>query len=413
MEQLLQKIKEASRQIAGLKEEHIRLVLKKIADRIIANSDAILEANAKDLELMDPEDPKYDRLKLTEKRLEDIASDMRHVAELPSPLGITEEERVLPNGLRLSKISVPFGVIGVIYEARPNVTYDVVALCLMAGSAVALKGGHQAANSNRLAVSLIKQVLEEEGINPDAVTLLPDDREATDKLLKARGYVDLIIPRGSAGLIHHVVENATVPVIETGAGVCHTYVDADADTSMAREIVKNAKTRRVSVCNALDCLIINRNKLNCLTEICSPLSESNVIIYADDEAFQALEEEYPAGLLKRADADSYGTEFLGYKMSIKTVADTQEAIEHITRYGSGHSECIVTNNDAEAEKFLKSVDAACVYHNAPTSFTDGAQFGMGAEIGISTQKLHARGPMALREITTYKWLIKGDGQIRK
>lgn len=412
MEKLFINLKTASRQLQTINENTIRRVLNRIADKIIENSAELLKANEIDLAQMNPEDPKYDRLQLNQNRLHQIAGDMRHVATLPSPLGIVETERVLPNGLKLSKVSVPFGVIGVIYEARPNVTYDVVALCLMAGSAVALKGGHQAAQSNRAAVNLIHSVLTEEGINPDVVTLLPDDRATTDYMLRARGMVDLIIPRGSAALINHVVENARVPVIETGAGVCHAYVDTDADIAKARDIVVNSKTRRVSVCNALDCLIININQLINLPQICKPLADKNVIIYADEDAYNALTGQYPVDLLKKATSESFGTEFLSYKMSIATVRSTAEAIEHINRYGSGHSESIVTENLTHANQFLNGVDAACVYHNAPTSFTDGAQFGMGAEIGISTQKLHARGPMALREITTYKWLIRGNGQTR-
>ena len=412
MEKLFIDLKSASRQLQCADTNKIRKVLNRIADKIIENTPQLLQANESDLSEMDPTDPKYDRLQLNKERLSQIANDMRHVATLPSPLGIVEMERTLPNGLELSKVSVPFGVIGVIYEARPNVTYDVVALCLMAGSAVALKGGHQAARSNHAAVELIHSVLKEEELNPAIVTLLPDERAVTDYMLKARGLVDLIIPRGSASLIKHVVENAQVPVIETGAGVCHTYVDSDADIEKARNIVMNGKTRRVSVCNALDCLIINSELLGKLYEICQPLASKNVVIFADEQAFDALKRHYPADLLKKADTDSFGTEFLGYKMSIATVPDTDAAISHINRYGSGHSESIVTENQAHATQFLNGVDAACVYHNAPTSFTDGGQFGMGAEIGISTQKLHARGPMALHEITTYKWLIRGNGQTR-
>lgn len=412
MEKLFIDLKSASRQLQCVGEIKIRRVLNRIADQIIENIPQLLKANDSDLAEMDPSDPKYDRLQLSSERLSQIADDMRHVATLPSPLGIVEMERTLPNGLELSKVTVPFGVIGVIYEARPNVTYDVVALCLMAGSAVALKGGHQAAKSNRAAVELIHSVLIKEEINPAVVTLLPDDRSVTDYMLKARGLVDLIIPRGSASLIKHVVENAQVPVIETGAGVCHTYVDSAADIEKARNIVMNGKTRRVSVCNALDCLVINTGQLGNLYEICKPLASKNVEIFADKESYDVLKGHYPAELLKKADIYSFGTEFLGYKMSIATVKDTTEAISHINRYGSGHSESIVTENQDHANQFLNGVDAACVYHNAPTSFTDGGQFGMGAEIGISTQKLHARGPMALHEITTYKWLIRGNGQTR-
>lgn len=412
LQQLFTDVKAASRQLTAVPEQTIRRILLQLADAIPANTESILEANRADLAHMDPADPKYDRLTLTPERLQGIASDMRNVASLPSPLGIESARRTLPNGLELKRVSVPFGVIGVIYEARPNVTFDVFSLCLMAGSAVILKGGHQASNTNRTTVALIRDVLTANGIDPMTVALLPDGREASDALLRARGFVDLIIPRGSAALINHVIQNALVPVIETGAGVCHAYMDADADTTMAADIVTNAKTRRVSVCNALDCLLIDRKRLTSLPEVCQRMTNDNVMIYADDEAYSALEGSYPSHLLMHAGPDSFGTEFLGYKMAIRTVNGVTEAIDHINRYGSGHSECIITGNDVTADRFMRSIDAACVYHNAPTSFTDGAQFGMGAEIGISTQKLHARGPMALNEITTYKWLIKGNGQTR-
>ncbi len=384
-----------------------------MADATLANTDYILQENRKDLERMDPANPKYDRLKLTPERLADIAADTRKVASLPSPLGRVLKQNVLPNGLRLRRVSVPFGVIGIIYEARPNVSFDVSALCLKSGNACILKGGSDADCSNRAIVNVIHQVLERFGVNPHVVELLPATREATAELLHAEGYVDLIIPRGSSSLIRFVRQNASIPVIETGAGICHTYFDRYGDLKKGAPIVLNAKTRRVSVCNALDCLIIDSSRLADLPALCLPMVPSSVIIYADPRAYAALQDSYPAELLKPAGPEDFGTEFLDYKMAVKTVDSIDEALEHIRRYGSKHSECIVTESAEHAERFCRDVDAACVYVNAPTSFTDGAQFGLGAEIGISTQKLHARGPMALEEITTYKWIIEGEGQIRK
>ena len=362
---------------------------------------------------MDPKDPKYDRLKLTVERLQGIAADTRNVATLPSPVGRTLKEHTHPQGMRLRKVSVPFGVIGIIYEARPNVSFDVFSLCLKSGNACILKGGSDADSSNRAIISVIHEVLEHFNINPHIVELLPADREATAELLNARGYVDLLIPRGSSSLINFVRQNATIPVIETGAGICHTFFDRYGDVEKGAAIINNAKTRRVSVCNALDCLLIDGDRLNDLPALCTPLQKSNVIIYADMYAYNVLKGSYPAELLKEATEEDFGTEFLDYKMSIKTVQSIREAIAHIQEYGSKHSECIVTEDKTRAEWFCRDVDAACVYVNVPTSFTDGAQFGLGAEIGISTQKLHARGPMALEELTTYKWIVEGEGQVRK
>lgn len=412
LKDIFEKVRDASTELALLDGDIINNVLERVADAIDANHAQILAANSSDLARMDKENPMYDRLKLTDDRLDAIASDMRHVVSLPSPLGRTLQKRTLPNGLELERVSVPFGVIGVVYEARPNVTYDVFALCLKSGSACILKGGKDADDTNRQSVAIIKSVLEDMNLNPDFITLLPATHEATAELLHANGYVDLVIPRGSKRLIDFVRREATVPVIETGAGVCHTYVDAAADLDKATAIVNNAKTRRVSVCNALDCMVLHASRLADLPSLCAPLAQSNVIINADEQAYEALEGNYPAPLLRHATDESFGTEYLAYAMAIKTVGSADEAIRHIRRYGSGHSECIVTEDSATANLFLRCVDAACVYHNAPTSFTDGAQFGLGAEIGISTQKLHARGPMALEEITTYKWLIRGNGQVR-
>ena len=402
----------ASRTLALLEEKQINAILMAVAEAIPHYMNRILEANETDLSRMNPDNPKYDRLWLTEQRLLDIASDIRNVAALPSPLNQVLEESVRPNGLRLKKVSVPFGVIGIIYEARPNVTFDVFSLCLKSGSACVLKGGSDAAESNRAIVDLLHKVLADLGADTRLVTLLPPGREAAEELLHANGWVDLIIPRGSSGLIDYVRQNATVPVIETGAGVCHTYFDASGNLEKGIRIVNNAKTRRVSVCNALDCLLVHESRINDLAQLCAPLQESKVTIYADEAAYGALCGHYPASLLVQALPEVYGTEFLDYKMAVKTVKNIEEAVSHIYTYGSGHSECIVTEDKQASDLFCRQVDAACVYVNAPTSFTDGAQFGLGAEIGISTQKLHARGPMGLREITTYKWLIEGDGQIR-
>lgn len=407
-----QRVRLASRLLAMADEGFINEVLQAVADEVRDAAEGILAANAEDLRRMDPNDPKYDRLKLTPERLDGIAADMRNVAALPSPLNITLEERVRPNGLRIRKVSVPFGVVGIIYEARPNVSFDVFSLCLKSGNACILKGGSDADCSNRAIVEMIHRVLERFGMDRHVVELLPPSREATAELLHAEGYVDMIIPRGSSGLIDYVRRESAVPVIETGAGICHTYFDKSGDVGMGAAIVNNAKTRRVSVCNALDCLLVHASRLKDLPTLCEPLQKSGVKIYADEAAFQALEGKYPSALLERADENSYGTEFLDYKMAIKTVNSLDEALSHIYIYSSKHSEAIVTEDRNAADYFQRAVDAACVYVNAPTSFTDGAQFGLGAEIGISTQKLHARGPMGLREMTTYKWLVDGNGQIR-
>lgn len=412
LEGIFQASRDASIDLALLNNDTINKVLLAVADKAIQETESILAANAKDLSRMDPSNPMYDRLKLTKERIEGIAGDTRNVATLPSPLGKVLKHTTLPNGLDLKRVSVPFGVIGIVYEARPNVTFDVFSLCLKAGSACILKGGKDADDSNRAIVSLIKEVLKEYGINENSITLLPATHEATGALLHANGYVDLVIPRGSKRLIDFVRQEASVPVIETGAGVCHAYFDKDGDTEKGARIINNAKTRRVSVCNALDCTLIHADRLADLPAICAPLKESNVLIYADEPARVILNGNYPTDLLKPSTEESYGTEFQSYTMAIKTVASVDEAIRHIRHFGSGHSECVITENRATADKFMAQVDAACVYHNVPTSFTDGAQFGLGAEIGISTQKLHARGPMALEEICTYKWLIEGDGQVR-
>lgn len=406
-------VQAASIELTLLTDETINEVLRAVADAIIDSTPILLAQNAKDLERMDPDNPKYDRLKLTTERLAAIAQDTRNVATLPSPLGRLLKETVRPNGMKLRRVSVPFGVIGIIYEARPNVSFDVFSLCLKSGNACLLKGGSDADYSNRAIVNVIHQVLQRFGINPHIVELLPPDRESTTRLLEAVGKVDLIIPRGSSNLINFVRNHAKVPVIETGAGICHTYFDEFGDSVKGAAIIHNAKTRRVSVCNALDCVIIHQNRLSELPLLCRQLSESNVTIYADPASYKALDGYYPASLLKPATAESFGTEFLSYTMAVKTVHSFEEALQHIRNNGSKHSECIVTEDERRAQTFCQIVDAACVYVNVSTAFTDGAQFGLGAEIGISTQKLHARGPMGLEELCSYKWIITGEGQIRK
>ena len=410
LKETFERVKRASKSLALLSDEQRNEILNAVADAIIYNKERILEANAQDLAKMEKSNPLYDRLQLTDSRLEGIAADMRNVATLPSPLGHITKQKTLPNGLRLCRVSVPFGVIGMIYEARPNVTFDVFSLCFKSGNACVLKGGKDADCSNREEVALIHEILEKYGVNPDVVALLPATHEATGEMLNAVGYVDLCIPRGGRKLIDFVRDTARIPVIETGAGVVNTYFDKEGDLEMGKAIINNAKTRRVSVCNALDCLLTHEERLGDLVELVNPMAEKNVIIYADEKAYDALEGKYP--LLEHATAESYGTEFMDYKLAIKTVVSLEEALAHIDANGSGHSEAIITMNEATARKFQSHVDAACVYWNAPTSFTDGAQFGLGAEIGISTQKLGPRGPMALEEITTYKWLIEGEGQVR-
>ena len=405
-----ERVKRASKSLALLNDEQRNEILNAVADAIVNNKARILDANAQDLAKMSKDNPLYDRLQLTDSRLEGIASDMRNVATLPSPLGHITKQKTLPNGLRLCRVSVPFGVIGMIYEARPNVTFDVFSLCFKSGNACVLKGGKDADCSNREEVALINDILEQYGVSKDVVALLPATHEATGEMLNAVGYVDLCIPRGGRKLIDFVRDTARIPVIETGAGVVNTYFDKEGDLEMGKAIINNAKTRRVSVCNALDCLLIHESRLADLPALCEKMAEKQVIIYADEQAFKNLDGKYP--LLEHATDESFGTEFMDYKLAIKTVASLDEALEHIDQNGSGHSEAIITRNEQAARKFQAHVDAACVYWNAPTSFTDGAQFGLGAEIGISTQKLGPRGPMALEEITTYKWLIEGEGQTR-
>ena len=410
---LFREAKNATKAFSILSEQVINKTLFLIAEAAVENTKFILEENQKDLDLMQQSDPRYDRLILTPGRIESIAADIRHVAELPSPIGHVLSKDIRQNGLKISRISVQFGVVGIIYESRPNVTFDVFSLCLKSGNVCILKGGSDAIHSNTAIVKVIKEVLRKNDIDQNILILLPAGRDETIQLLKARKYVDLIIPRGSRNLIDYVRENASIPVIETGAGVCHTYFDESGDRAKGRQIINNAKTRRVSVCNALDCLIINEKRLDDLDYIVGLCSDSSVIIYADEKAYSALKGKYPAALLQKATIESFGTEFLSYKMSIKTVKSFDEALEHISEFGSKHSEAIISENKNNINLFYTAVDASSIFSNASTAFTDGSEFGLGAEIGISTQKLHARGPMALEALTTYKWIIEGNGQIRK
>lgn len=411
--QLFESAKIAGRSLLLLKEEQINCLLEDIAKETEAKIHYILSENLKDLQRMDKNNPKYDRVKLTEERILGIVSDIRNIISLPSPVGRILDKRTLSNGLHLSKKAVPFGVIGIIFEARPNVCFDVFTLCLKSGNVCILKGGSDAKFSNMAIVEIIRSVLDDNDINPNICTLLPNDREVIDELLNAREYVDLIIPRGGSSLINYVRDNARIPVIETGAGVCHTYFHSAGNKEIGQQIVHNAKTRRVSVCNTLDCLIIDKDRLNDLPYICDKLKDDHVIIYADKLSYEVLKGHYPSKLLKEASTNDFGTEFLDYKMAIKTINNINDAIDHISKYGSKHSEAIITEDETATILFESLIDAACVYVNASTAFTDGAQFGLGAEIGISTQKMHARGPMALQELCSYKWIIEGSGQIRK
>ncbi|RZS98052.1 glutamate-5-semialdehyde dehydrogenase [Cecembia calidifontis] len=402
-------IKNAARKLNQVTEKQIQGTLD---DLVILSKKAIpdiLDANKEDLAKMDPKDPKYDRLLLTEERILAILKEVIQVKNLPSPLGLELEKRSLDNGLELRKITVPLGVLGIIYEARPNVTYDVFCLALKSGNALVLKGGSDADHSNRAIMKVIHESLEQNGIPTDAYKLLPPDRKAAQALMEAVGYVDVIIPRGSQGLIDFVRSNSKVPVIETGAGIVHTYFDETADLEKGKSIILNAKTRRPSVCNSLDCLIIHESRLDDSPLLVQPLLEKEVILFADNKAFNALPS-HP--LIQKASPEHFGTEFLSLKMAIRTVENLDQALDHIAKYSSHHSEAIISESPLNIERFLNEVDAAAVYANASTAFTDGNQFGLGAEIGISTQKLHARGPMALKELTSYKWVIKGNGQIR-
>ncbi len=404
--------KQAARTLALLPEKTVRAVLDDLAASLVHEEKKILAANGKDLRRMSERHPSFDRLALSPQRVMAIARDVRTVAALPSPLGTTLEQRRRPNGLQLTKISVPLGVVGVIYEARPNVTVDVFALCFRSGNACVLKGGSDAKDSNRALTALIHAVLKKHGVDPRALLLLPPDRSSAAGMMNAHGLIDVLIPRGSQALIDFVRTNARIPVIETGAGIVHAYIDADADVRKAAAIVLNAKTRRPSVCNALDTLLVHRSRLKDLPAIVAPLEKKRVKIFADAASLAALKGTYDPALLKKALPKHFGAEFLSLAMSVKTVKSMDDALAHIDAHGSRHSEAIVTEDAKAGETFLRAVDAAAVYVNASTAFTDGGEFGMGAEIGISTQKLHARGPMALKELTTYKWIVRGSGQVR-
>lgn len=405
-------LRQSTRKVNLLDPDKIDQILREIADLTSTRHSEILEANKKDLARMDEADPKYDRLKLTPERLKNIEKDIRAVANLPTPLGITLEAKEVPSGLKLRKISVPLGVVGVIFESRPNVTFDVFALCFKAGNAVVLKGSRDAHYSNYAITKIIKEVLAKYRLE-DAVYLAPADRTMMPVILEASEYIDVIIPRGSEGLIQYVRENAKVPVIETGAGIVHTYYDQSADLDKGKKVIINAKTRRVSVCNALDTLLIHQSRIEDLIQIFQGIdNEFGLTLFADDRSFEILSNHYDLRLLYRAKPEHYGTEFLSMKMSIKVVDDLQEALDHIDLYSSRHSEAIIAEDPSVISRFMAAVDAATVYANASTAFTDGSEFGLGAEIGISTQKLHARGPMGLKELTSYKWLVTGDGHIR-
>ena len=408
----LKQTQQAAAKVRRLETAQKSALLNRLAEIIEGSVELIKVENQKDLDLMPKTDPKYDRLLLTDKRIADLASSLREVALLKDPAGEILIENTLENGLKLQKIAVPMGVVGVIYESRPNVTIDVASLCLMSGNACVLKGGKEAIFSNLCLIGLIHKALAEFDIPADAVMLLPTDRKFTEELLQATRYVDLIIPRGSDALIQFVRKNSLIPTIETGAGVCHTYIEKTADLEKAAAIVVNARVSRPSVCNSLDCAIVDAE----ITETFLPMlmeefTKWNVEVFADELAYEIFKK-HGYEKLQLAQSDDFGKEWLDYKISIKTVSGIDEALEHINENSSRHSEAILTENNALAEYFLREVDAAAVYHNASTRFTDGGQFGLGAEIGISTQKLHARGPFALEKLVTEKWLIKGSGQVR-
>lgn len=410
--QYFEKAQRASRNMVSLTKETINKVLTDVAAALVANATEILTENARDLAKMPIEDPKYDRLQLSIERIKSIADDINSVVNLTSPLEEILSEKTLDNGLNIKKIRVPLGVVGVIYEARPNVTADVFSLCFKTGNVAVLKGGSDAEFSNLAITKVIHEVLNRHAISPDVLTLLPAERAATEALLNARGLVDVLIPRGSQSLINYVRENSKIPVIETGAGIVHTYFDESGDLDKGKAIIFNAKTRRVSVCNSLDCVLVHENRLNDLATLLSPLAEGNVELYADEKSYTALQGAYPTSLLNHAKPEHFGTEFLSLKLAVKAVGDLSDALNHIATYSSKHSEAIISEDAVNIARFLNQVDAAAVYANASTGFTDGAQFGLGAEIGISTQKLHARGPMGLEELTSYKWVVRGDGQTR-
>jgi glutamate-5-semialdehyde dehydrogenase len=409
---LLQATQKASTGIRNLSDERRSHLLIRLAEVVAANEAKIITENQKDLELMPKSDPKWDRLQLTPKRIEDLVISLGQVAQLPDPTNAVLQEKTLDNGLIIKKLSVALGVVGVIYESRPNVTLDVASLCLRSGNACVLKGGKEANYSNLVIVDMIHQVLEEFGIDKNAVQLLPTDRKFVDELLKATRFIDIIIPRGSESLIQFVRQNSLIPTIETGAGVCHAYVEATADLEMAKNIVVNARVSRPSVCNSLDCVLVDSAIASqFLSMLCEDFKKWNVAIYADNQAFTIFKNANYEKIYEAIPED-FGREWLDYKISIKVVNGIDEALEHIQMYSSRHSETIITQNQDLANRYLRDVDAAAVYHNASTRFTDGSVFGLGAEIGISTQKLHARGPFALEKLVTEKWVCYGTGQVR-
>ena len=417
LQQALTKVQASSRKFVMVEEKAVTEVLMKLAELLEKNTRKILNENEKDLAKMDKNDAMYDRVLLNEKRIQAMAASVREIAGYDSPVGIELEHRVLENGLDLRKVSVPFGVVGCIFEARPNVVIDIFALCFKSRNACVMKGGSQSENSNGVLAELILEAIEggreENGFMIDLVLLLKNDRELLAEFMKQDKYVDVLIPRGGQSLIKFVRENSMIPVIETGAGVVHTYFDEEGDLEKGREIVFNAKVSRPSVCNALDTLIIHHSRLLDLQKIVRPMEEKKVEIFADEESYKILEGDYSKDLLHKASEENFGMEYLSLKMAVKTVKSFDEALDHIANFGSKHSESIITENNERAEKFLKAVDAACVYLNASTRFTDGGEFGLGAEVGISTQKLHARGPMGIKELTSYKWIVRGSGQVRE
>jgi glutamate-5-semialdehyde dehydrogenase len=410
IESLIIKTYKASVALRNTSDAQIKKALKMLADAVETNTAVILKANSLDVEKQDANDPRTDRLLLNKQRITNIAGSIRQISELPNPSGKLLQKRKLSNGLLLQKITVPFGVVGAIYESRPNVTFDIAALCLRSMNGCLLKGSSEAENTNRAAVSIIKRVLRENNIHPDCITLLPSEREVVHELFTATKYVDVIIPRGSDNLIRFVRENSLVPVIETGAGVCHIYVDKEASVDKALNIVVNAKVSRPSVCNAVDTVLIDSSIASQFLQKLQPeFDKYHVEIFADNNAHKLLKG-YP--YLQKASKADFGREFLSLKCAVKVVKDIDEALDHIQQYSTKHSEAIVSENKINCNRFLHEVDAAVVYMNASTRFTDGEEFGLGAEIGISTQKLHARGPFALEKLVTEKWIIKGNGQVR-
>lgn len=414
IEKQLNKAKRASVSLGLLPFQTRKLILKNLAKELRKNKKAILLANAKDLKKFSKTDPMRDRLLLNNERIEGMAKEIEGLMKLPDPIGETYDCRKR-HGLNICRKRVPVGVIGIIYESRPNVTTDVASICLISGNAAVLKGGKDARESYVILHKLIKKALTSAKADPEAVQFIdPKEKKAAEKIISARGFIDLIIPRGSQRLINFVRENAKVPVIETGAGVCHTFVDESAKLDKSAKIIFNAKTQRPSVCNALDTALVHKKIAKTfLPKMAKLLEKKDVEIFADKESYKILEKHYPKKLLKHAKAEDFGKEFLSQKMSVKIVSGIDEAIEHIGKYSSKHSEAILSDNKKNIERFKKEIDAAVVYENASTRFSDGAMFGLGSEIGNSTDKIHARGPMGAREMTTYKWVVSGKYTTRK